>query len=103
MSSTKTLNKLFTFSSTEGQQLVRKILVDSLPFEPHNDQITGVCKTLDGIDILIISATGSGKTGYFFMVLIVVIAINNNLTLPICKIQERPCNDCAVSYQCSRG
>ncbi|KAF8233408.1 hypothetical protein L208DRAFT_1186352, partial [Tricholoma matsutake] len=66
------------FSSTEGHHLVRKILVDALRFEPHDDQIAGVCKTLDGINILIISATGRGKMGYFFMVLIVIIRINKN-------------------------
>ncbi|KAF8239153.1 hypothetical protein L208DRAFT_1239175 [Tricholoma matsutake] len=91
MSSTKTLNNLFTFSSTEGQQLVQKILVDGLLFEPHNDQIAGVCKTLDGINILIVSVTGSGKTGYFFMVLIVIITINNNLQLcPSVKFKKDP-------------
>jgi hypothetical protein len=39
-----------------------------------------VSKTLDGINLrLILSATGSGKTGYFFiMVLMVIIAISNN-------------------------
>jgi ATP-dependent helicase YprA (DUF1998 family) len=70
---------------------VRKILVDGLPFEPHDDQIVGVCKTLDGIDILIISATGSGKSGYFFMVLIVIIAINDNPQLcPSAKFKKDP-------------
>ncbi|KAF8237290.1 hypothetical protein L208DRAFT_1155826, partial [Tricholoma matsutake] len=66
-----------------------KILVDGLPFEPHDDQIAGVCKTLDGIDILIVSATGSGKV--FFMVLIVIIAINNNPHLcPSAKFEKDP-------------
>jgi hypothetical protein len=109
MSSTETLNNFFTFSSTEGQQLVRKILVDGLPFEPHNDQIAGVCKTLDGIDILIVSATGSGKTGYFFMVLIVIIAINNNPQLcPSAKFKKDPAmivllEGCQVRQSTLRG
>jgi hypothetical protein len=91
MSPNETLNKCYRFSSTEGRHLVRKILVNALPFEPHDDQIAGVCKTLDGIDILIVSATGSGKTGYFFMVLIVIIAINKNPELcPSAKLKEDP-------------
>jgi len=85
----KTLNECYRFSSTEGHHLVWKILVDTLPFEPYDDQITGVCKTLDGIDILIISAMGSGKMGYFFMVLIVIIIINKNPELcPSAKLKE---------------
>jgi hypothetical protein len=54
-------------------------------------RLQGVCKTLDGINILIISTTGSRKTGYFFMVLIVIIAINNNLQLrPSVKFKKDP-------------
>ncbi|KAJ7142397.1 hypothetical protein C8R44DRAFT_923951 [Mycena epipterygia] len=47
----------FKFHSQEGFLLVRKILLDALPhFEPHCYQMDGVCKVLDGVDLV------AGKT-----------------------------------------
>jgi ATP-dependent helicase YprA (DUF1998 family) len=44
-----------------------------------------------GIDILIVSTTGSGKTGYLFMFLIVIIVINKNPELCLsAKLKEDP-------------
>lgn len=81
----------FVFSSPEGRQIVNDILEKSLPYPPHDDQVSGICKTLDGIDILIVSATGTGKTGFFYMAIMVIIAINNNPALcPSVKFKKDP-------------
>lgn len=69
---------LFIFSSEAGQQPVRKILKPLLPYEPHDYQIEGVCKLLDGFDLLAIIPTGAGKTGYFSMYMLVLIALSKD-------------------------
>ncbi|KAJ7097181.1 hypothetical protein B0H15DRAFT_825112 [Mycena belliarum] len=66
----------FTFSSPEGTTLVRKILLSALPtFEPHSYQMDGVCKVLDKIDLVAVTPTGSGKTGFLFLTILVMKAI----------------------------
>ena len=44
----------FTFSSPDGLVLVKNILITEcqLPYEPHTYQLQGVCKALDGVDVL---------------------------------------------------
>ncbi|KAJ7242324.1 P-loop containing nucleoside triphosphate hydrolase protein [Mycena rebaudengoi] len=72
----------FRFHSTEGFALVRKILLAALPtFEPHSYQMDGVCKVLDGIDLVAVTPTGSGKTAFLFLSIIVIMAIATNPSL----------------------
>ncbi|KAJ7194175.1 hypothetical protein GGX14DRAFT_404806 [Mycena pura] len=72
----------FTFSSPEGFTLVRKILLSALPtFEPHSYQMEGVCKVLDKIDLVAFTPTGSGKTGFLFLTILVMIAITADPSL----------------------
>jgi ATP-dependent helicase YprA (DUF1998 family) len=65
----------FLFSSIEGWSLCRKILLQRLPFCPHDYQLDGISAVLDGKDLLAISATGSGKTGYIYMLMHTLLAI----------------------------
>lgn len=83
----------FHWSSPAGYDLCRKILRDSnLPYVPHDYQVEGICKSLDGIDLLAITPTGSGKTGYFSMYMLVVVAVTKDPTLcPTAKFPENPC------------
>jgi ATP-dependent helicase YprA (DUF1998 family) len=72
----------FTFSTPEGFALVRKILLAALPtFEPHTYQMEGICKVLDKVDLVAVTPTGSGKTGFLFLSIIVMIAIAGNPSL----------------------
>lgn len=82
----------FTWSSQEGHLLCRRILKDSpLPYDPHDYQIEGVCKSLDGVDLCAITPTGSGKTGYYTMYMLVVLAVVKNPTLcPTSTFPENP-------------
>ena len=57
----------YQFSTTEGLRLVRKILRQLLPYDPHNDQLEGICKMIDGINLMALTRTSSGKTGYFII------------------------------------
>jgi superfamily II DNA or RNA helicase len=72
----------FHFYTPEGFSLVRKILLGVLPtFEPHSYQIDGVCKVLDKIDLVAVTPTGSGKTGFLFLTILVMIAVAANPSL----------------------
>ncbi|KAJ7703679.1 hypothetical protein B0H17DRAFT_1194167 [Mycena rosella] len=82
----------FHFYSTEGFALAPKILLVALPdFEPHHYQMDGVCKVLAGIDLIACTPTGSGKTGYLFLAILVMIAIARDPSLcPGVKFPKNP-------------
>ncbi|KAJ6550499.1 P-loop containing nucleoside triphosphate hydrolase protein [Mycena sp. CBHHK59/15] len=82
----------FKFYSESGFALVRKILLTALPtFEPHHYQMDGICKVLDGVDLVAGTPTGSGKTGYLFLSIIVMIAIARTPSLcPSAKFPVDP-------------
>ncbi|KAJ7089968.1 hypothetical protein C8R44DRAFT_892150 [Mycena epipterygia] len=82
----------FKFHSPEGFLLVGKILLDALPhFEPHSYQMDGMCKILDGVDLVAVTPTGSGKTGFLFLTILVMIAIAKNPSLcPTVKFPKDP-------------
>ncbi|EGN93673.1 hypothetical protein SERLA73DRAFT_63935, partial [Serpula lacrymans var. lacrymans S7.3] len=69
------------FSTPEGTSLVQHILAPLLSFQPHDYQIEGVCKSLDGVDLLAIIPTGGGKTAYLFMYMLILQALASNPTL----------------------
>lgn len=71
----------FLFSSEAGYALCRRILKELLPYEPHDVQIEGVCKALDKIDLFAVLPTGSGKTSFLSMYMLVVLAIQTLVDL----------------------
>ncbi|KAJ6613379.1 hypothetical protein B0H10DRAFT_1951536 [Mycena sp. CBHHK59/15] len=88
----------FKFYSESGFALVRKILLTALPtFEPHHYQMDGICKVLDGVDLVAGTPTGSGKTGYLFVSIIVMIAIAR--TPSLCPSAKFPV-DTAIVVAC---
>lgn len=54
----------------DGLHSLRDILQPLLPYEPHDYQLEGVAKCLDGIDLLAVLPTGSGKTAYYSMLML---------------------------------
>jgi hypothetical protein len=71
------------YDTPEGFVLTCKILAEKLPFELHDFQVEGICVLLDGHDLLATMATGSGKTGYFIMLMLVMGAISEDETLAL--------------------
>ncbi|RDB16714.1 ATP-dependent DNA helicase Q1 [Hypsizygus marmoreus] len=67
--------ELSQFRSTDGWKLCRQILLGLLPFGPHDYQVDGVAHLLDGIHVLAVSATGSGKTAYIYMLVHILLKI----------------------------
>ncbi|KAJ7858866.1 hypothetical protein B0H13DRAFT_2356339 [Mycena leptocephala] len=85
----------FTWSSKEGYSLVRRILRNTpLPYEPHDDQLEGVCKSLDGINLVAITPTGSKKTGYYTIYMLVMLSVVADPTL--CPSASFPSNPCLL-------
>ena len=63
----------FKFSTSEGHQLTRSVLRPLLPYDPHDDQLEGVCKMADGVDLMALTRTGLGNIpvgwiGWFCMI-----------------------------------
>lgn len=71
------------YDSPEGRALVRKILIEALPYEPHDYIVDGICPVLDGRDLLATAATGGGKTGFFVATMLVMHAISRDPTLAL--------------------
>ncbi|KAM5546219.1 hypothetical protein V8D89_000345 [Ganoderma adspersum] len=83
----------FLFSSPAGFRLVREILSKHIPYQPHDWQLEGVCKMLDGKDLVAILPTGAGKTGYFtmFMLTLVELSQDPSLCSPPVSVPRDPC------------
>ncbi|KAH7878315.1 P-loop containing nucleoside triphosphate hydrolase protein, partial [Lentinula edodes] len=52
------------FDSPPGHALISRIVQCYVPYVPHDYVLEGVGKVLDGSDLVAITPTGSGKTGY---------------------------------------
>ncbi|EGO02457.1 hypothetical protein SERLA73DRAFT_69962 [Serpula lacrymans var. lacrymans S7.3] len=76
-----TVMKEFIFDTPDGRELARRILKPLLPFEPHDYIVDGVCRSLDGQDLMALIPTGGGKTGYIFMYMLIMSALANNPAL----------------------
>ena len=62
----------------------------NLPFDPHDYQLEGVCKVLDGQDLLAVTPTGSGKTGFIYILLLVLQGLQQKPTLCPSGIRKYP-------------
>ncbi|KAJ6503102.1 P-loop containing nucleoside triphosphate hydrolase protein [Mycena vulgaris] len=84
---------VFKWSTPEGFALSRRILrASALPYDPHDHQIEGICCSLDGTHLLAITPTGSGKTGFYTMYMLVMIAVLKDPTLcPTARFPSDPC------------
>ena len=63
-----------SIQTTMTQILARKVLRPLLSCDLYDDQLEGICKMIDGINLMAITCTGSGKTGYFTMYMLFLLA-----------------------------
>lgn len=77
-SSSGTTSNILLYNTPAGHKLVKEIVSEHLPYEPHDYQTDGVCAVLNGRDLLATMATGSGKTGFFMMLMVVVRTFASN-------------------------
>ncbi|KAI0360868.1 P-loop containing nucleoside triphosphate hydrolase protein [Trametes cingulata] len=93
----------FAFSSQPGLDLARKTLEGLLPYTPHDYQLEGVCKLLDGLDLIAVLATGSGKTGYYLMYMLMLRELSKNPHLCDPPYTEAPQDPCVVMVYPTNG
>ena len=55
---------VYEFNTPEGHRPCRAIVSGKLGYDPRDYQVDGVCRALDGVDLLAITPTGSGKTDF---------------------------------------
>ncbi|KIY49882.1 P-loop containing nucleoside triphosphate hydrolase protein, partial [Fistulina hepatica ATCC 64428] len=70
-------SELLIWCSPEGRALALKIL-GSDPYVPHDYQLEGIVQTLDRKNLVVITPTGSGKSGYFCMPMRILLAISRD-------------------------
>lgn len=68
------------YGTPAGHALIRQILVEAKPqpIEPHDYQLEGISRSLDGDDLIVTMATGTGKTGFYCFLMIVVLYLSEN-------------------------
>ncbi|KIJ58459.1 hypothetical protein HYDPIDRAFT_190803 [Hydnomerulius pinastri MD-312] len=72
-------NPSFKFTSDEGQALCKSILAKArMPFDTHDYQLDAITHLLDGIDVLFVTATGSGKTDAFIRLMHIMLALSKD-------------------------
>ena len=71
----------FKFCSPSGWTICHQIIQERLPFGPHDYQLDGITHALDGQDVIAISATGSGKSAYIYMLATVLVALGKDPSL----------------------
>ncbi|KAH7918113.1 P-loop containing nucleoside triphosphate hydrolase protein [Leucogyrophana mollusca] len=69
------------FNSIPGRELCRQILKDSLPYDTHDFQLKAITLLLDGEDVLLITATGTGKTDTFIRLMHIIRKLSSNHAL----------------------
>ncbi|KAJ7472481.1 P-loop containing nucleoside triphosphate hydrolase protein [Mycena latifolia] len=93
------MSEPFVWSSAEGYDLARRIISSTpVPYIPHDHQLEGVCKSLDGQNLFAITRTGSGKTSYYILYILVVLAVVADPTL--CPSATFPPKPCLVTVLC---
>ncbi|KAF9500117.1 hypothetical protein BDN71DRAFT_1502578 [Pleurotus eryngii] len=88
----------FYWSSDVGHLLCCDILkTTKLGYDPHTYQIEGACKALNGVDVFAITPTGSGKTGFYIIYILIILAITGNPDLVPPDVAARfPSNPCLI-------
>src|ERR1700674_1521050 len=74
----------YIFSTPAGHRLAHSTLRPQLPYDPHDAQLEGICKAVDGVDIMVLTPTGSGKTGYLTMYMLFLLSLAANPEL-VCR------------------
>jgi ATP-dependent helicase YprA (DUF1998 family) len=90
-------NMASSYCSEAGYALISDILArnPTKPVQPHNFQVEGIGHALDGDDLLVTMATGSGKTGFYCFLMLVIVAISEDPSLAIAG-RVFPKNPCMI-------
>ena len=72
------------WTSPKGLEDLKKIISSQVPWPagPHDWQVTATARTLDGLNQLVVTACGDGKTAAAYLPLLVLEALAANRSLP---------------------
>jgi hypothetical protein len=73
----------FVYNTPVGFVHIWTILQTCQSFELHNWQIERICSILDNLDLMVTTATRTGKTGLFIMLILMICAISCELSLAL--------------------
>jgi superfamily II DNA/RNA helicase len=62
--------------------------------------VDGITHALDGQDAVAVSATGSGKSAYIYMLAVILLALANNSSLALAPVKKKFPADPAVVVVC---
>ncbi|KAI1781978.1 hypothetical protein LXA43DRAFT_1152807 [Ganoderma leucocontextum] len=93
----------YRFASPPGYELIKKTLQSQLPFTPHDYQLEGVGQLLDGKDLVAVLATGSGKTGYYLIYMLMLCELSKNPALCQAPYPPAPKDPCMVIIYPTNG
>ncbi|KAJ3966807.1 hypothetical protein EV361DRAFT_872121 [Lentinula raphanica] len=68
--------------SEHGHALISDIVKMYAPFQPHDYVLEGIAALLDGLDLIAVTPTGSGKTGYIAFTTLVVRELKYSHLIP---------------------
>ncbi|KAJ3730366.1 P-loop containing nucleoside triphosphate hydrolase protein [Lentinula raphanica] len=66
------MSTTFLFSNERGYAFLSKVIQMYAPFQPHDYVLEGIGALLDGRDLIGVTPTGSGKTGYIAYTALVI-------------------------------
>ncbi|KAI0040281.1 P-loop containing nucleoside triphosphate hydrolase protein, partial [Auriscalpium vulgare] len=78
--------------SEDGLRLARTLLRPLVPFDIHDYQLEGACALVQGTDLLACLPTGSGKTAFFYLPLLLSTALKKCTRLPESQRARFPAN-----------
>ncbi|KAI1787621.1 P-loop containing nucleoside triphosphate hydrolase protein, partial [Ganoderma leucocontextum] len=84
----------YKFNTPSGHTLLTTIARKRIPFTPHDYQLEGVSRLLDGSDLVGVLATGSGKTGFYLIYILTLLELSEDPSLcqpPYKPIPKDPC------------
>ncbi|KAI0368162.1 P-loop containing nucleoside triphosphate hydrolase protein [Pilatotrama ljubarskyi] len=93
----------YVFSSPAGFELVRKTVQPVVGYSPHDYQLEGVCKVLDGRDLVAVLPTGAGKTGYYTFYMLMLLEMSKNPGLCFPASIAVPADPCMVTVYPTNG
>jgi ATP-dependent helicase YprA (DUF1998 family) len=97
----------FKFTSSEDEELCKTILKKVMPYDTHDYQLSAITHLLDGIDVLLVTATGTGKTDTFIRLMHVIRALSEDRMhterFPRDPVMLVVCPTKALEYDMVRG
>jgi hypothetical protein len=72
------MGSLTELNTAKGRALACTALQPQLPYDTHNYQLLGICKAVDGKNVIALIPTGGGKTGFIGLYMRLLLSMQGN-------------------------